>query len=125
LIDNEARETGVLMNLVTPELDKGPTVAYCTFPIRGKPFDRYWNDTKGRSLAEIKQAQGESNALFQLIRQHGLAREFPLIIATIKAFSQARIRITDDKRVVDAKGKPIRGYDLTDEINELVRGAIS
>ena len=125
LIDNEARETGVLMNLVTPELDKGPPVTYCTFPIRGEPFDQYWSKIKGHSLVEIKQAQGESNALFQLIRQHGLAREFPLIIATIRAFSQGKIRITDDKQVVDAKGKPIKGYDLTDAINELMRGVIS
>jgi len=39
LIDGMAQETGVMMHLVTPELDKGPPVTYCTFPIRGKPFD--------------------------------------------------------------------------------------
>ena len=44
LIDNEAQETGVMMHLVTPELDKGPPVAYCTFPISGEPFDRYWQE---------------------------------------------------------------------------------
>ena len=125
LIDNNARQTGVLMNLVTPELDKGPPVTYCTFPIRGGPFDQCWSDIKGRSLAEIKRAQGEGNVLFQLIREHGLAREFPLITATIKAFSQGKIKISDDKQVVDAESKPIRGYDLTNEINELVRGVIS
>ncbi len=43
LIDNKAQETGVMMHLVTPELDKGPPVTYCTFSIKGKSFDRYWN----------------------------------------------------------------------------------
>jgi len=41
LIDSKAQETGVMMHLATPELDKGPPATYCTFPIRGKPFDRY------------------------------------------------------------------------------------
>jgi glutathione peroxidase-family protein len=113
-----------MMHLVTPELDKGPVATYCTFTIRGKPFDRYWQEIKGHSLSEIKEKQGENNPLFKLIRKHGLAREFPLIIATLKAFSQSKIRINSEKQIVDAEGKPIKGYNLTDEINELVKGAI-
>ena len=124
LIDNEAEETGAMMHLVTPELDKGPPVTCCTFPIRGEFFDRYWHEIKGGSTEEIKK-QGEDNSLFKLIRQHGLAREFPLIIATIKAFSQGKVKITADKKVADAEGRPINGYNLTNEINELVKGAIS
>ncbi len=122
LIDGQAQQTGVMMHLVTPELDKGPPVAYCTFSIRGELFDRYWRDIEGYPLIEIKNKQGEGNALFKLIRKHGLAREFPLIIATLKAFSQGKIRITVDKKVVDAAGKVVNGYDLTGEINEMVKG---
>ena len=59
--------------------------------------------------------------MFKLIRKHGLAREFPLIISTIKAFSQGNIKITTDKNVVDSNGKSIKGYDLTDEIDMQVR----
>ncbi|GAI03711.1 unnamed protein product, partial [marine sediment metagenome] len=62
------------------------------------------------------------NTLFKLIRQHGLTREFPLIISTLKAFSQGKIKITKDKKVVDAEGNSIKGYNMTDEINELVKG---
>jgi folate-dependent phosphoribosylglycinamide formyltransferase PurN len=119
LIDNKAGETGVMMHLVTPELDMGPPVTYCTFPIRGEPFDRYW-----RELEKIKKIQGENNPLFKLIRKHGLAREFPLIIATLKAFSQGKVKITADKKLVDAEGKPIKGYNLTDEISNQVARAI-
>ena len=121
LMASEADETGVMMHLVTPELDKGPPVTYCTFPIRGKPFDKYWDEIRGHSLEEIKREQGENNRLFSLIRQHGLAREFPLIISTLKAFSQGKIRITADKKVVDADGRPIDGYDLTHELNKVVK----
>jgi phosphoribosylglycinamide formyltransferase-1 len=120
LIESKAEETGVMMHLATPELDMGPPVTYCTFPIRGKPFDKYWAEIKGQSLEEIKQKQGENNPLFKLIRKHGLAREFPLIIATLKVFSQGKVNITADKKLVDAAGKPIKGYNLTDEINQQI-----
>ena len=124
LIETGAESTGAMMHLVTPELDKGPVVSYCTFPIRGEPFDRHWLEVKGKSTAQIKREQGEENALFQLIRQHGVVRELPLIITTIQAFSQGRVKITPDKRVVDAQGRPIKGYDLSQEIDEVVGGSV-
>jgi len=123
LIDNKAEETGVMMHLVTPELDKGPPVTYCTFPIRGKSFDRYWGEIERHTTEEIKKSQGENNRLFKLIRQHGLAREFPLIISTLKAFSRGKVKITKGKKIIDLEGKPIMGYNLTDEINKQVKEA--
>ena len=124
LIDNQTEQTGVMMHLVTPELDKGPPVTYCTFPIRGEPFDKYWGKIRGHPLEVIKKGQGENNPLFRLIRRHGLTREFPLIISTIKAFSQGKIKITAEKRAADADGSVIKGYNLTGEINEQVGGLI-
>ncbi len=120
LIAADAKESGVMMHLVTPELDKGPVVTYCTFTIRGEPFDQYWAGVGGQPVPEIKRTQGENNPLFKLIRERGYIRELPLIIATIKAFSQGKVKITADKKVTDASGKPIPGYDLTREINERV-----
>jgi phosphoribosylglycinamide formyltransferase-1 len=114
LIESKATDTGVMIHLVTPELDMGPPATYCTFPIRGKPFDKYW-----RELERIEKSRGEDNPLFKLIRKHGLAREFPLIIATLKAFSQGKVKI-DKGRVVDAEGRAIKGYNLTDEINQQI-----
>ncbi len=117
LIETEAEESGVMMHLVTPELDKGPPVAYCAFPIRGEPFDRYWQEIKGIPVEEIKAQQGESNPLFLLIRKQGLAREFPLIVATLKAFGEGRLRL-EGGRVLSAEGGIIQGYNLTREIND-------
>jgi len=125
LIDSEAKETGVMMHLVTPEPDKGPPVTYCIFPIKGKSFDRYWDEIKGSSPQQITKNQGENNHLFRLIREHGLAREFPLIISTVKVFSEGKIRISPGKQVVDAEGRPVSAYSLTDEINEVVKETLS
>jgi len=123
LIDSKAGETGVMMHLATPELDKGPPLAYCTFPIRGKPFDRHWRELE-KLPSNSSKRHHERDSLFRLIRQQGLAREFPLIISTLKAFSEEKVRISSDKKVTDADGRPINGYNLTDEINEKVARAI-
>lgn len=120
LMEQQAKETGVMMHLVTPELDSGPPATYCTFPIRGGSFDEGWQELEGSSLAEIKRSQGEANSLFQLIRRHGVSRELPLVVTTIKAFSEGKVRVQGQK-VVDASGEPIKGYDLTKEIDDIVR----
>lgn len=119
LIENKASETGVMMHLVIPELDKGPPVTYCTFPIRGEPFDRHWKDIEGIPVSELIAQQGDQNPLFRLIRREGVKRELPLIVTTVKAFSEGRVRIRNGQ-VVDASGQPIQAYSLTEEINEIV-----
>jgi len=121
LIDTDARNTGVLINLVTPDLDKGPVVTYCTFSIRGEPFDNYWRNMEERSIKEIKETEGKDNRLFKLIREYGVARELPLIVLTLKALCQGRVKITEKKQVVDSDNHSIKGYDLTDDINRLLK----
>lgn len=124
LIENDAEQTGAMMHLVTPELDKGPVVTYYTFPIKSEPFDKHWKEVKKNPLDQSKKEQGEDNSLFKLIRQHGVARELPLIVSTIKAFSEGKVRVTADKEVVDAEGKPINEYNLTEEIDRKVHGIL-
>jgi phosphoribosylglycinamide formyltransferase-1 len=111
LIQNKAQKAGAMIHLVTPELDRGPVVAYCTFPIKYEPFHPYWQ-------------KGNKDMLFQLIRQHELAREFPLIISTLKTLSQKEISISSGK-VIDAQGKSINGYDLSEKVNNAVEGKIA
>jgi len=120
LIGTRARETGVMMHMVTPQLDKGPVVSYATFNITGEPFDGLWQQIKGKTAAQLKAAEGDDNALFKLIRQHGMARELPLVIATLKAFSQGKVNV-EDGRVLNRLGKPISGYNLTAEIEERLK----
>ncbi|MFA4836172.1 MAG: formyltransferase family protein [Dehalococcoidia bacterium] len=119
LIQGRAERTGVMMHLVTPELDEGPPLSYCAFSIRGKPFDEHWRKLQNESLETIKAREGEEIELFKLIRQHGLKREYPLIIRTVKACSEGRIKIKNGQ-LSDSKGNPISGYDLTSEIDRIV-----
>jgi len=123
LIDSRAARSGVMMHLVTPDLDKGPVVTYCTFPIKGGKWDRYWKELGGASVAEIKGRQGEAYTLFRLIRQHGAARELPFIVATLTAFAEGRVRVVGSE-VIDSKGQKVGGYDLTVEVDEAVRGSL-
>lgn len=121
LIEQNAERAGVMIHLATPELDGGPVVTYSTYPIRGPEFGPLWDDVECRSLDEARADLGEELPLFNAIRQAGVAREVPLVVETLRAFADGRVRI-EGKRVVDAGGQPIAGYDLTEQIEALVSG---
>jgi folate-dependent phosphoribosylglycinamide formyltransferase PurN len=110
LIQNKAGTAGAMMHLVTPELDRGPVVSYCLFSIKGEPFAEYWR-------------KDDKNMLFRLIRQHELAREFPLITLTLQTLSWGEV-IIKDGRVIDAQGKLISGYNLSGKVDEEVKKSL-
>jgi phosphoribosylglycinamide formyltransferase-1 len=119
LIERKASWAGVMMHLVTGVLDEGPPVTYCTYSIRGPTFDPLWAEVQSRSVAEVQAKEGESNPLFCEIRRQGVLRELPLVVATLCAFADGKVRI-DAGRVVDADGRPTAPCDLTAEIDRLV-----
>ena len=119
LMEQRADHSGVRMHLATEDLDMGPPVAYCTYPIRGPSFDEMWREVEKRGVAAIKAEDGEENALFQEVRRQGVARELPLVVETLRAFAEGRV-VVRDKRVLDAQGREITGYDLTEEIESMV-----
>lgn len=120
LIDGGADRAGVMIHLATPELDEGPPVTYCTYPIRGPDFDYLWQQVEGRPVGEIRDAEGEDNSLFQEIRRQGVSREIPLVIETLRALANGRVHIRD-KRVVDAAGDPVSPYNLTEQIERTLK----
>jgi folate-dependent phosphoribosylglycinamide formyltransferase PurN len=124
LIETKANMHGVKMHVAIPELDAGPTATYCLFSIRGNAFDKLWAEIKGKTAEEIKAGEGVENGLFKEIRRHGAARELPLVVSTLKAFSRGKVRITKDRQVVDPAGRVIKGYDLTAEIDAAVMGIL-
>jgi hypothetical protein len=67
-------------------------------------------------IDRLKREQGEKTELFLKIRHAGFIRETPLIIHTLKAFSEASIHIRE-KILCDSHGNPIAGYDLTEPLN--------
>ncbi len=124
LIEQRAESSGNMMHLVIEELDKGPPITYSTFPISGKGFSALWADLdqklKIRSLKEIEKEEGLQNPLFSKIRQDGAAREIPLVVQTVKAFSDGRVRL-ENKKIV-AEGKVLEGpYCLTEDIEKYIQ----
>jgi len=121
LIQKRATETGVMMHLVTKDLDEGPPITFVTFPIRGGDFDRLWDDLnkklKRHSFPHLTQEEGENNPLFKEIRRQGVRRELPLIVMTLKTLAEGRVKIQHGK-VLDGKGKEIGGACLNDEVEE-------
>jgi hypothetical protein len=78
-----------------------------------------WAELEGRSVVEVQAEDGEANPLFCAIRRQGALRELPLVVATLCAFADGKVRI-DGARVVGADGRPMAAYDLTAEIDRLV-----
>jgi phosphoribosylglycinamide formyltransferase-1 len=107
LIDQQAARTGAMVNLVTEDVDAGPVLSYCSFPIRGGRFDPLWAEVRGRPAQEIKKADGEAFPLFVAIRRAGLRRERPLLVRTLIAIAEVRI---------DPANPPGTPLDLTREI---------
>ena len=58
LMEENAQKTGVMMHLITPELDAGPPIAYCKYSISDddiQPLWEQWRDKRAeKSLEEIQ-----------------------------------------------------------------------
>ncbi len=123
LLEQRSESTGVMMHLVTPELDKGPPVSYCTFSIRGEKWTPLWSEfekelEKAGSIQELQNKYGEDLPLFSEIRREGVKRELPLIVQTLRAMASGKFSIKDG-RLFGADGKELLGpWDLTEEIEK-------
>jgi len=97
LLRNDARETGVLVNLVTSELDRGPVVSYCSFPIVGREFDQLWmqfrRKRERRGIGAVSIDEGAREPLFAEVRRRGALREIPLLYQTVRQFADGRLQI--------------------------------
>lgn len=120
LIEAGARMSGNTMFHVTEELDRGPTVTFCTFPLTGGEIEEAWREAGGRRTEELRKTPGEELRLFQMIRRRGMAREKPLVVETLRAFAEGEIRISGEQ-VMERSGRPVQGIDLTPEIETQLR----
>jgi phosphoribosylglycinamide formyltransferase-1 len=126
LIEKRATQTGVMMHLVTKDLDEGPPVTYVTFPIRGPKFDRLWEDfslkLENRSFHQLVKEEGEDNPLFKEIRKQGVQRELPLMVMTLKALAEKRVRVEKGK-ILGEKGNEIEGFGLNKEVEGYLKNS--
>ncbi len=124
LLEEEAEKTGVMMHLITPELDAGPAITYCKFGISGDEMRSLWDQWKAKrrekSLEEIQKSEGEDEPLFKETRRRGLMREFPLIVATLKAAASGEFSIVNGEVMAGGR-KLVSGFDLTKEIERTIR----
>ncbi len=102
---------GAMMHVATPELDRGPVVSMCSFPVQGPDYEPLWKDVRNRDIAKLKDAGDESLPLFVAIRDAGVKREPHLVVETLKAVAEGAV----DLRAIikDDINDPI---DLTDKV---------
>jgi len=119
LIAEDAAEQGIMVHLVTKELDRGPVVSYCRFPIREEAWNHLWQQWKQEINPESSLEVRERHPLFRKIRLEGEIRELPLLRGAIRELAYGNIQIR--KRQIWAGGSLQKeGVDLTSSIEKVV-----
>ena len=80
-----------------------------------KSIGKEWKEIERQPLDDVKDREGENNTLFRLIRQEGLKREFPLILATLDAFSRGQVGLMNGI-ILNREGDFSSGKDLSREV---------
>jgi phosphoribosylglycinamide formyltransferase-1 len=119
LIAEEAREQGIMVHLVTKELDRGPVISYSRFPIRGRGWDDLWDRWKTDIRQDSSGEERERHPLFRKIREVGEVRELPLLSGAIREIALGNIQIRDKQIWAEGKRQE-QGVDLTDKIEKNV-----
>lgn len=116
LIYGHHNTAGAMMHLVTPELDRGPAITYCSFSITDSAWKGLWEhfeeQLKQLGKTALQETWGESLPLFAEIRKETVKREIPLIIHTIKAVCEGKFPLQDIH-----KGAAVSAMDLSKEID--------
>jgi phosphoribosylglycinamide formyltransferase 1 len=119
LIAEQAAEQGIMVHLVTKELDRGPVISYCRFAIGGEGWDHLWEQWKADINPDSAREIRESHPLFRKIRLEGEKRELPLLSGAIRELAYGKIIIRD--RQIWAEGQlQQEGVDLTSAIEDII-----
>ena len=121
LMRQRATESGVMLHLAIAEVDAGPVVAYCRYPLRDAAFDGPWTGLEGQ-IDELDDEALEASALFAAVRERGVRYESPLLLATIAEFAAGRLHVSDG-RVLGPDGAPREPADLTEQVRARLAGA--
>ena len=124
LIASGATRTGAMIHMATEEVDRGPALSHCELPIVGGAFDEERRKLAGRDVERVRHEEGEENSLFKLIRAEGYRREPYLLLATLGAVADGRVRVRPGE-ALDANGEPwanthAAGLSLTAEIEAAI-----
>lgn len=83
LIATGATESGCMYHLVTGDLDRGPVLSYCRFPIPADPSAHVPPDATRADIEDLP--------LYDEIRARGVARERPFLTETLRALHEGRL----------------------------------
>ena len=124
LMETGASRTGAMIHIATEEVDRGPVLSHCELPIVGGMFDEERRALAGRSIERVQREEGEENGLFKLIRSEGYRREPYLLLATLDAVADGRVRVRPGE-ALDGDGEPwasthTAGLSLTEEIEAAI-----
>ncbi len=97
LIGAGSEESGCMYHLVTGDLDRGPVLSYCRFPI---PADPTACVPPNATRAEIEARPHDDE-----IRARGVGRERPFLIETLRALHEGRLAVPAE-----------RPLDLTEQV---------
>ena len=90
LIRSRAKHSGCLMNLVTGDVDRGPAISYCRYPIRDSGNAELWREAANLP-ADLKLLQ--ETALYADIRARGVKRERPFLVETLRTISEGLLTV--------------------------------
>ena len=120
-IESRAVETGSMVHVSTADLDRGPVVSLCRFPIVGPQWETLWKDAAARPSDPTVRAELErDDLLFNAIRQAGLLRERPLVVRTLAAIANGEVPLDAIR-----SGKVGSLIDLTDAVESDVAAHLS
>ncbi len=115
LIREGAEESGVMLHRAIAEVDEGPVVAYCRYSLGDPELEALRKQLPGPP-ADLDDATLDASELFAAIRARGVAREAPLVVATLAEFAAARRRV-EGPLILDAEGARAEPADLTAEVD--------
>ena len=109
LIRTHAWTSGCMMNLVTGDVDRGPAISYCRFPIRDEVNEAAWEALSAWKVdvAALEEIMGMP--LYADIRARGVARERPFLVETLRAVAEGTLAIP-----------PPEPVDLTEAVERAV-----
>lgn len=125
LVAADARESGVMLHRVIPAVDEGPVAAWCRYPLRGGHLDALWATIPPPGpardawvAARRPKGRDSDDPLFLALRAAGMAREIPLLLETVRAIADGRLRLEPGAGgVLGEDGSLLAGgLDLTAEV---------
>lgn len=123
LVVQDAAESGVMLHRVTPEVDEGPVVSWCRYSLHDPELSALratipacFEDKMMVIHLQRALKREATHPLFHAIRARGYQRELPLMLATIRAVGEGRLRLEAGGVFGEDGNEIVGGLELTAEV---------